>query len=65
MKLMLPSNILLCSFQYLQKSFLAVILAYSRERNYFYAYFVFRTLTAMVADGSVQCLALAYVVNQA
>ncbi|XP_074325528.1 uncharacterized protein LOC141663636 isoform X2 [Apium graveolens] len=40
-----------------------VILAYSRERNYFYAYFVFRTLTAMVADGSVQCLALAYVAD--
>lgn len=39
------------------------ILAYSRTRNFFFAYYVFKTLTAMVCDGSVHCLALAYVVN--
>lgn len=39
-----------------------VILAYSRSTNYFYAYYVLRTVIAMVTDGSVQFLALAYVV---
>ncbi|KAL1811106.1 hypothetical protein ACET3Z_021171 [Daucus carota] len=37
------------------------ILAYSKKRYYFYAYFVLRIVTAMVANDSVQCLALAYV----
>ncbi|KAA8535963.1 hypothetical protein F0562_028441 [Nyssa sinensis] len=40
-----------------------VILAYSRTTNFFYAYFVLRTLTGMVSDGSVQFLALAYVAD--
>ncbi|XP_050364392.1 uncharacterized protein LOC126783052 [Argentina anserina] len=39
------------------------ILAYSRTRNFFYAYFVAKTLTAMVCEGSVHCLALAYVAD--
>lgn len=41
----------------------AVTLAYSRTKNYFYAYYTLSTLTSMVCGGSVQCLALAYVVN--
>lgn len=40
-----------------------VILAYSRTTNYFYAYFALRTLTAMVSEGSINCLALAYVAD--
>lgn len=39
------------------------ILAYSRDRNFFYAYFALKTLTAMVCEGSVHCLALAYVAD--
>ncbi|KAG6648372.1 hippocampus abundant transcript-like protein 1 isoform X1 [Carya illinoinensis] len=39
------------------------ILAYSRQRNFFYAYYAVRTLTAMVCEGSVHCLALAYVAD--
>ncbi|CAI0382412.1 unnamed protein product [Linum tenue] len=39
------------------------ILAYSRSRNFFYAYYVLKTLTAMVCEGSVHCLALAYVAD--
>ncbi|CAN1782140.1 Hippocampus abundant transcript 1 protein [Linum perenne] len=41
----------------------AAILAYSRSRNSFYAYYVLKTLTAMVCEGSVHCLALAYVAD--
>ncbi|GLT53810.1 hypothetical protein SLA2020_270550 [Shorea laevis] len=41
-----------------------VILAYSRATNFFYAYFALRTLTAMVCDGSTNCLALAYVADK-
>ncbi|XP_020535467.1 tetracycline resistance protein, class G isoform X2 [Jatropha curcas] len=40
-----------------------VTLAYSRTRYFFYAYYVLRTLTAMVCEGSVHCLALAYVAD--
>ncbi|KAF5751033.1 hippocampus abundant transcript-like protein 1 [Tripterygium wilfordii] len=40
-----------------------VILAYSRETNFFFAYYVLRTLTAMVSEGSTNCLALAYVAD--
>uniref|UniRef100_A0A5B6YGE7 Putative hippocampus abundant transcript-like protein 1 n=1 Tax=Davidia involucrata TaxID=16924 RepID=A0A5B6YGE7_DAVIN len=40
-----------------------VVLAYSRTTSFFYVYFAFRTLTAMVSEGSVQCLALAYVAD--
>nr|POF21739.1 hypothetical protein CFP56_74480 [Quercus suber] len=39
------------------------ILAYSRARTFFYVYYVFKTLTAMICEGSVHCLSLAYVVN--
>lgn len=39
------------------------ILAYSRTKNYFYAYYVLRTLTGMVCESSVHCLALAYVAD--
>lgn len=38
------------------------ILSWSRSRNFFYAYYVLKTLTSMVCEGSVHCLALAYVV---
>nr|XP_023888748.1 uncharacterized protein LOC112000810 [Quercus suber]POE65838.1 hippocampus abundant transcript 1 protein [Quercus suber] len=40
------------------------ILAYSMETNFFYAYFVIRTLTAMASEGSINCLALAYVADK-
>lgn len=39
------------------------IMAYSRETNFFYAYFVVRTLTAMFGEGAINCLALAYVAD--
>ncbi|KAL0560997.1 hypothetical protein IC582_001415 [Cucumis melo] len=39
------------------------ILAYSRERRFFYAYYVTRTLTAMVSEGTAACLALAYLAD--
>ncbi|KAK8642326.1 hypothetical protein V6N13_011673 [Hibiscus sabdariffa] len=39
------------------------ILAYSRSRSFFYAYYVFKILTAMFCEGSVHCLALAYVAD--
>ncbi|KAJ4715936.1 hippocampus abundant transcript 1 protein-like [Melia azedarach] len=39
------------------------ILAYSRTTSFFYAYYVLRTLTAMLCEGSVNCLALAYVAD--
>lgn len=39
------------------------ILAYSRTKYYFYAYYVLRTLIAMICEGSVQCLAFAYVAD--
>ncbi|KAL3639009.1 hypothetical protein CASFOL_016916 [Castilleja foliolosa] len=40
-----------------------VILAYSRTKYYFYAYYVLKTLIAMASEGSVQFLALAYVAD--
>ncbi|XP_030450358.2 uncharacterized protein LOC115672632 isoform X1 [Syzygium oleosum] len=40
-----------------------VIMAYSRETKFFYAYFVLRTLAAMVGEGTISCLALAYVAD--
>ncbi|GFY95812.1 major facilitator superfamily protein [Actinidia rufa] len=40
-----------------------VILAYSREKYYFYAYYALKTLTAMVCEGSVHCIALAYIAD--
>lgn len=39
------------------------VLAYSRTRNFFYAYYVIRTLIAMICEGSINCLALAYVAD--
>lgn len=42
---------------------MSAILAYSRETTFFYAYFVARTVTAMVGETAVTCLALAYVVR--
>ncbi|KAH7567078.1 hypothetical protein JRO89_XS07G0013900 [Xanthoceras sorbifolium] len=39
------------------------ILAYSRTKSFFYAYYILRTLTAMLCEGSVHCLALAYVAD--
>ncbi|KAM7521266.1 hypothetical protein LguiB_020228 [Lonicera macranthoides] len=40
-----------------------VILAYNRSKYFFYTYYVLRTLTAMLCEGSVLCLALAYVAD--
>ena len=40
------------------------ILAYGRTRGYFYAYYITKTLTATVCEGSMMCLSLAYVVSQ-
>ncbi|KAK2660800.1 hypothetical protein Ddye_007333 [Dipteronia dyeriana] len=39
------------------------ILAYSRTKSFFYAYYILKTLTAMLCEGSVHCLALAYVAD--
>ncbi|KAK7310994.1 hypothetical protein RJT34_08830 [Clitoria ternatea] len=39
------------------------ILAYSRTRKFFYVYYVFKILISMVCEGSVPCLALAYVAD--
>ncbi|XP_068639734.1 uncharacterized protein [Aristolochia californica] len=41
-----------------------VILAYNRTTKYFYVYTVVRTLTDMVCEGTVHCLALAYVADE-
>ncbi|KAF8377768.1 hypothetical protein HHK36_031153 [Tetracentron sinense] len=40
-----------------------VILGYSRTTNFFYSYYVLKTLTGMVCEGSINCLALAYVAD--
>ncbi|CAL0316756.1 unnamed protein product [Lupinus luteus] len=40
-----------------------VILAYSRDTNFFYAYYVVKTLAAMAGEGSFHCMALAYVAD--
>ncbi|EER91998.1 hypothetical protein BDA96_01G332300 [Sorghum bicolor] len=40
------------------------ILAYGRTKGYFYAYYVTKTLTAMVAEGTMMCLSLAYVADR-
>ncbi|XP_034673427.1 uncharacterized protein LOC117904780 [Vitis riparia] len=39
------------------------ILQYSRTTTSFYAYFVNKTPTAMIGEGSINCLALAYVAD--
>ncbi|CAL0320621.1 unnamed protein product [Lupinus luteus] len=41
-----------------------LILAYSRDTKFFYAYYVVKTLAAMAGEGSFQCLALAYVADK-
>ncbi|XP_033509176.1 uncharacterized protein [Nicotiana tomentosiformis] len=38
----------------------SVIMAYKRTTNYFYAYYVVRTLTGMLSDTGIQCLPIAY-----
>jgi MFS family permease len=40
-----------------------VTLAYSRGATIFYMYYVLKTLTSIVCEGSVLCLALAYVAD--
>ncbi|KAK9129365.1 hypothetical protein Sjap_009852 [Stephania japonica] len=40
-----------------------VVLAYGRTRYFFYAYYIVKTLTATVCEGSVACLSLAYVAD--
>ncbi|GKC13743.1 major facilitator superfamily domain protein [Tanacetum coccineum] len=40
-----------------------VILAYSRDKEFFYAYFVLKTFTSMVCEGTVLCLAHAYLAD--
>ncbi|WVZ19596.1 hypothetical protein V8G54_006918 [Vigna mungo] len=39
------------------------ILAYNRTKKFFYVYYVFKILISMVCEGSVPCLALAYVAD--
>lgn len=39
------------------------ILAYGRTKGYFYAYYITKTLTGMLCEGSMMCLSLAYVVS--
>ncbi|KAF9676195.1 hypothetical protein SADUNF_Sadunf09G0113000 [Salix dunnii] len=41
----------------------SAILAYSMTTSFFYAYYVLRILTAMICEGSINCLALAYVAD--
>ncbi|CAM8939615.1 unnamed protein product [Rhodiola kirilowii] len=40
-----------------------VVLAYSREKNFFYLYYGLRVATGMICEGSVMCIALAYVAD--
>uniref|UniRef100_A0A0D9WF05 Major facilitator superfamily (MFS) profile domain-containing protein n=1 Tax=Leersia perrieri TaxID=77586 RepID=A0A0D9WF05_9ORYZ len=41
-----------------------VILACNRTKAFFYAFYITRMLTGMVAEGSMQCLSLAYVADK-
>ncbi|KAK6805985.1 hypothetical protein RDI58_003770 [Solanum bulbocastanum] len=43
--------------------FPSVIMAYRRTTNYFYAYYVIRTLTGMISDTAIQCIPIAYAVS--
>ncbi|KAI3706083.1 hypothetical protein L1987_76338 [Smallanthus sonchifolius] len=43
--------------------FPTVILAYSTEEGFFYAYFVLKTVTSMMCEGTIIFLALAYVAD--
>ncbi|XP_076907901.1 uncharacterized protein LOC143564538 [Bidens hawaiensis] len=54
---------LVLTFPMLLAIFPTVILAYSREEGFFYAYFVLKTLASMMCDGTVIFLALAYVAD--
>nr|XP_043617749.1 hippocampus abundant transcript-like protein 1 [Erigeron canadensis] len=54
---------LLLTFPMILAIFPSVILAYSMDREFFYAYLVIKTLTSMVCEGTVLCLALAYVAD--
>lgn len=40
----------------------AAILAWERTTNFFYAYYVLKTITAMVCEGGVLCISLGYLV---
>ncbi|KAL5202120.1 hypothetical protein ABZP36_013072 [Zizania latifolia] len=42
----------------------SVILAWNRTKVFFYAYYITKMLTGMVAEGSMQCLCLAYVADK-
>nr|GLL23574.1 hippocampus abundant transcript 1 protein-like [Ipomoea trifida] len=39
------------------------ILAFGRTTKFYYTYYVLRTITGMVCDGGIQCMALAYVAD--
>ncbi|XP_071713396.1 uncharacterized protein [Rutidosis leptorrhynchoides] len=54
---------LLLTFPMTLAIFPAVILAYSRERVFFYAYYVLKTLISMVSEGTVFFIAHAYVAD--
>ncbi|PWA80218.1 major facilitator superfamily protein [Artemisia annua] len=54
---------LLLTFPMMIAIFPAVILAYSRDKEFFYAYYVLKTLTSMVCEGAVLCLAHAYLAD--
>ncbi|KMT01338.1 hypothetical protein BVRB_9g213530 [Beta vulgaris subsp. vulgaris] len=41
-----------------------VVLAYSRERSFFYAYYVLKTVASMICEGTINCLSLAYVADK-
>lgn len=38
-------------------------LAWSSKRGFFYLYMVLKTITGMLSEGTVHCLALAYLVT--
>ncbi|KAM3403130.1 hypothetical protein ACQJBY_006720 [Aegilops geniculata] len=40
------------------------IMAFNQTRPYFYAFYVAKTLTAMVSEGAMMCLSLAYVADK-
>ncbi|KAJ0868792.1 putative major facilitator superfamily, MFS transporter superfamily [Helianthus annuus] len=54
---------LLLTFPLIFAIFPTGILAYSREKGYFYAYFVLNTLTSMVCEETVFSLSLAYLAD--
>ncbi|KAM3381927.1 hippocampus abundant transcript-like protein 1 [Capsicum galapagoense] len=40
-----------------------VILTFRRTKKFYYVYYVLKTLTGMISDGGIQCVALAYVAD--